>query len=150
VQSWRLIGFENRAIDDEDFRDDSVDAGELGAGHTVTALYEIKPVEGALGQLGVTTLRWLDPNTREAREIERPITPADLSSDFGATSPRFQQDVIVAQYAEVLRESIWATQTGSDLVQVANWAGQLPALLPDDLDVAEFAGLARQAAAIGS
>lgn len=150
VQSWRLIGFENRAIEDEDFRDDSVDAGEIGAGHTVTALYEIKPVEGARGQLGVTTLRWLDPATKEAREIAQPITAEALAADFGATSPRFQLDVVVAQYAEVLRESIWASQSGSDLVEVGNWAAQLPGLIPDDPEVAEFAGLARQAAAIGS
>lgn len=44
VQAYRLIGYENRLLDDEDFNDDSKDAGELGAGHTVTALYEIIPV----------------------------------------------------------------------------------------------------------
>lgn len=150
VQSWRLIGFENRAIDDEDFRDDSVDAGEIGAGHTVTALYEVKPVEGAQGQLGVTTLRWLDPETKVAREVDRPITTADLASEFGATSARFQLDVVVAQYAEVLRESIWAAQIDSDMDDVATWAAQLPAAIPEDPDVAEFAGLVQQAAAIGS
>lgn len=150
VQSWRLIGFENRAIEDDDFRDDSVDAGEIGAGHTVTALYEIKPVEGAQGQLGVTTLRWLDPETKEAREIDRPISMAELVSEFSDASPRFQLDVVVAQYAEVLRGSIWAMQTGSDLEEVANWAAQLSTVLPEDPDVAEFAGLARQAAAIES
>ena len=150
VQSWRLIGFENRAIDDDDFRDDSVDAGEIGAGHTVTALYEIKPVEGVQGELGTATLRWLHPGSKEAREIDRPISTADLAIDFGSASPRFQLDVVVAQYAEVLRESIWATQTGSDLEEVASWAAELAAVLPEDPDVAEFAGLTRQAAAIES
>jgi Ca-activated chloride channel homolog len=43
VLEWRLIGYENRALDDESFRDDTVDAGEIGAGHTVTALYELRP-----------------------------------------------------------------------------------------------------------
>ena len=44
VQAYRLIGYENRHLDTEDFEDDSVDAGELGSGHTVTAIYEIIPV----------------------------------------------------------------------------------------------------------
>ncbi|MEI9958638.1 MAG: YfbK domain-containing protein [Ferruginibacter sp.] len=44
MQSYRLIGYENRMLQKEDFNDDKKDAGELGAGHTVTALYEIIPV----------------------------------------------------------------------------------------------------------
>lgn len=47
VASYRLIGYENRALANEDFNDDTKDAGELGAGHTVTALYEIVPTENA-------------------------------------------------------------------------------------------------------
>ncbi len=49
VASYRLIGYENRALAKEDFNDDRVDAGDVGAGHTVTALYEIVPVGGANG-----------------------------------------------------------------------------------------------------
>jgi Ca-activated chloride channel homolog len=45
VKSYRLIGYENRLLKKEDFDDDTKDAGELGAGHTVTALYEIVPVK---------------------------------------------------------------------------------------------------------
>ncbi len=52
VARYRLLGFENRAIADEDFRDDSVDAGEIGAGHSVTALYEIKRHPDAEGRIG--------------------------------------------------------------------------------------------------
>jgi Ca-activated chloride channel family protein len=44
VQAYRLIGYENRLLNDEDFKDDTKDAGELGSGHTVTALYEIIPI----------------------------------------------------------------------------------------------------------
>ena len=43
VQAYRLIGYENRILRDQDFNDDRKDAGEIGAGHTVTALYEIIP-----------------------------------------------------------------------------------------------------------
>ena len=46
VQAYRLIGYENRLLAREDFNNDKVDAGEVGAGHTVTALYEIVPVGG--------------------------------------------------------------------------------------------------------
>ncbi|MGI9529943.1 MAG: YfbK domain-containing protein [Acidimicrobiia bacterium] len=45
VHEWRLVGYENRDIDDRDFRSDSVDAGEIGAGHSVTALYEVTLAE---------------------------------------------------------------------------------------------------------
>ena len=76
VASYRLLGYENRALDDEQFHDDTVDAGELGAGHAVTALYEIVPatdvaVPAALraaapqpdASFGNVTVRWLDPAT---------------------------------------------------------------------------------------
>lgn len=52
VAAYRLVGYENRLLDDEDFTDDSKDAGDMGAGHTVTALYEIIPPEGVLGSNG--------------------------------------------------------------------------------------------------
>lgn len=151
VQSWRLIGFENRALADEDFLDDTVDAGEIGAGHTVTALYEIKPItEGVGGDLGVARLRWLDSDTNAPRETQQVISTSGLASEFTSTSPRFQLDVVVAQYAEVLRESVWAQQTGSDLDDVDAWGDHLIRLLPEDVDVAEFVGLVERAAAIGS
>ena len=47
VSTYRLIGFENRAVADDDFRDDTVDGGEIGAGHTVTALYEVVAARGS-------------------------------------------------------------------------------------------------------
>ncbi|MDI9310054.1 MAG: VWA domain-containing protein [Limnohabitans sp.] len=57
VQSYRLIGYENRKLNDEDFKNDEVDAGELGSGHTVTALYEIIPT-GAESQYSPTKLKY--------------------------------------------------------------------------------------------
>lgn len=148
VQSWRLIGFENRALADEDFRDDSVDAGEIGAGHTVTALYELKPFGHAAGDLGVVKLRWIDPTSGIAHQIEHDISTEMLVAEFEATSPRFQLDVVVAQYAEVLRESIWARQVGTTLSELATWSDRMSQVLFDDDHVSEFAGLVRQAAAI--
>ncbi len=57
VASYRLIGYENRAIADEDFRDDRVDGGEVGPGHTVTALYEIRLRPGGSGRLAEVAVR---------------------------------------------------------------------------------------------
>jgi Ca-activated chloride channel family protein len=65
VQAYRLIGYENRLLRDEDFNDDTKDAGELGAGHSVTALYEVVPVgvEGTVEVQGVDSLRYQSPAT---------------------------------------------------------------------------------------
>lgn len=61
VAKYRLIGYENRDVADEDFRNDLADAGDLGAGHSVTALYELKLVEGATGELLKIRLRYKEP-----------------------------------------------------------------------------------------
>jgi Ca-activated chloride channel family protein len=58
VQAWRLIGYENRVLAHQDFNDDAKDAGEIGAGHCVTALYEIVPVGVAFEAPGVDPLRY--------------------------------------------------------------------------------------------
>ena len=57
IAAYRLIGYENRALADEDFNDDKKDAGEIGVGHTVTALYELIPV-GAAGRPSVDPLKY--------------------------------------------------------------------------------------------
>jgi Ca-activated chloride channel family protein len=150
VQSWRLIGFENREMADDEFRDDSADAGEIGSGHSVTALYEVKPTAQASGDIGMVRLRWIEPSSGMAREVEEVISSVELASEFEATSARFQLDVLVAQYAEVLRDSIWAEQIGSDIHDVNDQVGRLEQLLYEDDDVVEFIGLVRQAASIAS
>ncbi|QHS62094.1 YfbK domain-containing protein [Chitinophaga agri] len=58
VQSYRLVGYENRLLNDEDFNNDKKDAGDMGAGHTVTALYEIVPVGAAVAQPGTDPLKY--------------------------------------------------------------------------------------------
>jgi len=72
VQAYRLIGYENRLLADEDFNDDTKDAGELGAGHSVTALYEVVPhgVDFASGP-GVDPLRYQSPGSRDSGGQER-------------------------------------------------------------------------------
>ena len=71
VQAYRLIGYENRMLEDEDFIDDTKDAGELGSGHTVTALYEVIPVGAKSGYLkDVSDLKYTKPEVTKAYSDE--------------------------------------------------------------------------------
>ncbi len=148
VRSYRLLGYENRDVADEDFRDDTVDAGEVGAGHSVTALYEVKLHDDADGTLATVYLRHEDPDTGEVTEINKRFERSDLATEFVQTSPTFQLSAVVAEYAEILRESYWA-RDGS-LSDVAAEANRLLRLIPEDPDVSEFIALTAQAERIKS
>ena len=146
VRSYRLIGYENRDVTDEDFRDDEVDAGEIGVGHSVTALYEIKfhLAEPSGYEPAMTVyVRYEDPETGEVIETNRAIARADFAPAFKDASIRFQLAAVVAEYAEVLRESYWAR--GSSLADVAWEARRIAEYLPHDADVAEFVSLVERA-----
>ena len=108
VSRFRLLGYENRRLDHEDVRDDSADGGEIGAGHSVTALYEIKLAEGARGHLATVSIRYEDPDTYRPSEINEEIFTTQLKRTFQAASPEFQLAATVAEFAEILRESFWA------------------------------------------
>ena len=151
VRSYRLIGYENRDVADEDFRSDAVDAGEVGAGHSVTALYEVKLHDGADGVLGTVFLRYEDPDTGEVTELRRDLLRNELAASFEDASPRFQLAAVVAEYAEVLRGSYWAIwDREGTLGAVAREAARLAQLIPEDNDVVEFAALTAQAERIQS
>ena len=146
VERYRLVGFENRAIADESFRDDTVDAGEIGAGHTVTALYEIKPRAEASGRIAAVSIRWEDPESHEVAELSREFYSEDLAPAFSETSPRFQWAVLVAEYAEILRGSYWAQN--SSLAAVLEDAQRVSQLLDQDAKALEFVDLVTRAAQI--
>ncbi len=139
VTRFRLLGYENRRVDDQDFRNDEVDAGEIGADHSVTALYELKLRDDADGLLSTVRVRYEDPDSGEVYEIYREFSRADLQVSLEQTSPRFQMAAVVAEYAEILRESYWA-QEGS-LEDVVSEARRVQALLPEEIDFAEFTDL---------
>lgn len=146
VARYRLIGYENRAIADEDFRNDSVDAGELGAGHSATALYAVQLTSNdASGRVATIQLRWEDPDSHEVTEIAQDLNTGDLGTTFENMSARYQLSVLVAQYAEVLRQSPWAEDVTLEqlAVRIERLAPQL-----DDEDVHEFAVLVGQASGI--
>jgi len=111
VARYRLIGYENRELDDSDFRDDSVDAGELGAGHRVSAVYELDLVDGTTdgAVAGEVRLRWADPDTGEVTETE---TPIELG---GEASDELRLATLVAHTAEVLKGGEAVTERGITL-----------------------------------
>lgn len=83
VQTYRLVGYENRALTDEQWSDPSVDAGEFGSGHQATALYEVvlAPAAEAEAELGQASVRWVSVVDGEAREASVPITLAPEASE---------------------------------------------------------------------
>jgi Ca-activated chloride channel family protein len=104
VQTYRLIGYENRLLAKEDFEDDTKDAGELGAGHTVTALYEIVPQPGAESEpLGTLHLRYKEPAESQSRYLKHEL-PGDAQL-LEQTSENFRFAAAVATYAHCLRGS---------------------------------------------
>ncbi|BCB75919.1 VWA domain-containing protein [Phytohabitans flavus] len=123
VRSYRLIGYENRAIADEDFRDDRVDGGEVGPGHSVTALYAVRLTAEAAGNARVAQVRarWLDPGSRDAAEVYESLTVADLGARFDAAGPRLRMSYAAGYFAEALRGS-GVVSLGS-LAPVARRAG---------------------------
>jgi Ca-activated chloride channel family protein len=154
VIRYRLLGYENRAVADADFRNNKVDAGEVGAGHEVTALYELKVKPDAGDTLATIRVRYLTVDHGEAVEIARTVTPADRRKSFAEASPRFQVSAAAAELAEVLRGSYWAR--GNTLDRVAAILepilgapdGPSGARLGDDNDVVELVALARKADAL--
>jgi Ca-activated chloride channel family protein len=143
VMRYRLVGFENRAIADEDFRDNSVDAGEIGAGHSVTALYEVKLYPEAYGRVATVYLRWEDPDTRSVTELSKDFFANELEREFEDADIYFQRAVVVAEYAEILKDSYWA-EDGS-LNAVYREAQRVYEYMPRERDMEEFVDLVDRA-----
>lgn len=108
VSRFRLLGYENRHLENHQFRDDTVDAGEVGSGHCVTALYEVKLHEGASGKIATASIRYADPDSRQVTEIGEDIFSSDMHETFETASAPFRLTAAVAEFAEILRESYWA------------------------------------------
>ena len=144
VVAYRLLGYENRAVSDNDFRNDRVDAAEFGAGHTATALYVVQLSPEADGTLGRVQLRWKDPGSNKAKEIGTDISTAVIASEFTNARPRLQQDIYVAAWAEALRGLPWGAR--ADLATLASRVARLGELIPGDPDVAEVVQLIQRSA----
>jgi Ca-activated chloride channel family protein len=149
VARYRLLGYENRDIADERFRDPTVDAGEIGAGHSVTALYEIKlhpDVARATTSRNVATLRlrYRPVGADEAVEVERPLELRDLAPSWDSAGPSLRLATLVAEYAEILKGSYWARS--GDLREVLRRAQTLSPEFAGDARVADFVSLVAAAA----
>lgn len=127
VGSYRLLGYENRLLKDQDFNDDKKDAGDMGSGHTVTALYEIAPVGKDIGVPGVDPLRYQtkpapadaansfelmtvkvrykDPGAEKSKLLTQPV--ADVRPKISDTSADFRFASAVAEFALILRDSTY-------------------------------------------
>ena len=120
VKEYRLVGYENRALANEDFEDDKKDAGEIGAGHTVTALYELIPVKGATtdglryqkqvkegfaNELAFLKIRYKDPVVKDAKSVEESIPIPFSLTDLTQTDDDYRFAAAVAEWGMLLRNS---------------------------------------------
>ncbi|MBO6765383.1 VWA domain-containing protein [Maricaulis sp.] len=122
VAEYRLIGYETRLLDRADFNNDAVDAGEVGSGHAVTAIYEIaapgsegvlmdslryggaaRPAADLSGEYGLLRLRYKEPGEDESILMERTVTDADAVRTFGEADTEVRFSVAVAGFAQLLR-----------------------------------------------
>jgi Ca-activated chloride channel family protein len=147
VARWRLIGYENRDIPDEKFRDNTVDAGEIGAGHSVTALYEVQLTPQANGQIASLHLRYRVPVTGQLQETIRDLRTSELVHDWKDASPGFRLASLVVEFAETLRGSSHAGDLQKILRRAQRVVGEMGGG-PRGADVAEFARLVEAAARI--
>ena len=110
VSSYRLIGYENRDIADADFEERPVDAGEVGSGHSVTALYEVILGENASDGLATVRVRWEAPGADKDAEETFDFSASMLQQDVSSASDATKLAYGAATLAEVLRQSPHAAE----------------------------------------
>lgn len=140
VQSYRLLGYENRDIPDASFRNRSTDGGEIGAGHTVTALYElaIDPSVRRRSQLASISLVYRPADAQELTETTRSIRVSDVVAPYSEASPALRLATLSGRFAELLRVSPYVE---GDLSELFLEAQQLIPEFPGDRRVVELADL---------
>ncbi len=118
VTRHRLIGYEKRAMANEEFRNDKKDAGEIGAGHDVVALYEVELAEAkAADRLVKVSVRYGEPESKEVVEHTRGLAFGAVKKSFTDATIQFQLSAIVAEFAEILRKSDHAKENSLEGVQ---------------------------------
>ncbi len=144
VAEYRLIGYETRILNREDFNNDKVDAGEIGAGSSVTAIYEITPVgskatlidpsryqktptpvaQGGSSELAFLKLRYKMPGQSTSKLVDRPITTADQVSDISKAPESTRFATAVAAYGSMLRGDPYIDKafTWDRVIDLANGA----------------------------
>jgi len=122
VEAYRLVGYEDRALSASAFRDDRVDGGEVGPGHSVTALYvlRLRPEVSSANRVADVRVRWQDPTSRAPSEAYESVTVADLSGGFRSADPHLRVAYAAAFFAEALKTSRYAGEVQLDqLSQIA-------------------------------
>ena len=139
IGEYRLIGYETRMLKREDFRNDKVDAGEIGAGHTVTALYEIAPAGSVAGlnpplryrtkqterdsrfakELATVSIRYKKPDAEASAKIVRRVTAEDMAGSVGSVSADVRFAAAVAAFGQLLRGGRYTGKYGYDDVIAA-------------------------------
>ncbi len=158
IKGYRLIGYENRMLAAEDFEDDTKDAGEIGAGHSVTALYEVVPVDSGMelssddlkyestaeaagienGELLTVSIRYKHPDGNESKLLEYPVTDAAFSSSM---SGNMTFAAAVAEFGMQLRDSEYKGTTSYE--SILDLLGSLD--YENDIYKTEFEQLVRTA-----
>lgn len=151
VRSYRLLGFENRALEDEEFRDDTRDAGEVGLGQSSTALYEVALAGGGWGlrptdPVATATLRYQRPRSGTVSEVTAGLKVADIAPAFKSADPHFRLAAVAAELAETLGASPFAN---SGMLDLAKAAISVAESLPEDPDTEELLDLILAARQIG-
>ena len=146
VVSYRLLGFENRDVADEDFRDNTVDAGEVGLGQSSTALYELELARRDRERsdrdwLATATLRYQRPRRGSITEISETISGVDIARSFASASPHFRLAAVAAEFAEVLRRSPFVEYRDADMGLLSEEAWYAVDDLRRDRDAEELAQL---------
>jgi Ca-activated chloride channel family protein len=119
VTSYRLVGYNNRLMDEREFDDEDKDSGDINVEHTVTALYEIRLKEGHSHELGNITLRYRDPDSFQNREIIQDIPASIIIDDIDGTSAGFRFCQSVAELAEFLMNTSDGQHDLDSLVELA-------------------------------
>ncbi|HLR95793.1 MAG TPA: von Willebrand factor type A domain-containing protein [Jiangellaceae bacterium] len=118
VDEYRLIGYQNRELDPEDFTDDTVDAGELGAGHQVSALYEVVPAAEDVDpgeELGQVSLRWRSPEEGVNGQLDAAVSWPEQSDEAAGMTESLRMATLVADTAELLKGNEVVAERGVSL-----------------------------------
>ncbi len=163
VAEYRLIGYENRMLKREDFNNDKIDAGEIGAGHSVTALYEIRlhgqgkslidplryqpaaPVLQRDGELALLRLRHKAPDGENSELMEVPITEKSIQS-LGSASTEFRFAVAVAAFGQELKGGKYLGKFGFGEIQRLAASARAEDRFGYRAEFVELAGKAQQLA----
>ncbi len=146
VIRYRLLGYENRAIEDHRFRDDRIDGGEIGAGHSVTVLYELELAEPLRpgGLLANLHLRYASVAQGEMIELVHPILGRDVVDGWQQAPPAWRLSSVVAAFAEGLRRG--PKDRSVDFDTLLRHGQQLSPAFLGDRDVVELVALIAKAA----